>query len=170
MTVDRPKSEPSPANDAQTRSRRVRLSIAIGTLACMFGVGVATLGGSSRQAEHSRTPHATAILRGISPRAVELTFNPRSSRGLKVGKAAFRIRYRVASDKLEAVRDRLDAQWNAIVNCSLRVFMRHTAPELKSDEGLDKILEELARAIDDAAFNDGIAEVESILLQQIIVQ
>ncbi|MFO1054263.1 MAG: hypothetical protein U1F36_18750 [Planctomycetota bacterium] len=170
MTVDRPKSEPSTAKDADSRSRSVRLSIVIGTLACIFGVGVASLGRSARKDEQSRTPQVTAILRGISPRAVELTFNPRSSRGLKVGKAAFRIRYRVAADKLETVRDRLDSQWNAIVNCSLRVFMRHTAPELKSDEGLDKILDELARAIDEAAFNDGIAEVESILLQQIIVQ
>ena len=170
MTLD-PKSntstEPTPA---ASRVRRVRLAATVGVIAAIGGIGLASLGEKPAPAVVGQSAHSTALIRGISGKAVELTFNPRSSRGLKVAKAAFRIRYCCQVDKREAVRDRLDTQWNVLVTASLRVLMRHTAPELKSDEGLDKILEELARAIDESVFGDGIAKVEAVLPQQIIVQ
>lgn len=165
-----------PASDVPARlpkgeSRRaLQRRVAIAVAACIAGMGIAFLGGGGDSTRASREDNATAIVRGISSRTVEKTFNPKTTRGMKVAKVAFQFTYRHAARNLVQVRDRVEQQWNAMESAALRVLKRRTPEELKTDEGLDRLADELRRAADTALFADGIASVEEILWQQVIVQ
>lgn len=160
---------PAPREPARsTAMTRARLVIAVA--ACFLGAGVATLGGHDEPSQSAHGKHVSAIVRGISPRAVEKTFNPKTTRGLKVAKVAFQFTYRHEARLLEQVRDRIEQRWNALESATLRVLKRRTPEELRTDEGLDRLADELRRAADSTLFADGIASVEDILWQQVIVQ
>ncbi len=150
--------------------RRARFLIVVAFAAILAGVGVASLGGSTTPVNSDASRAASAIVRSISPRSLDLTFNPRTTRGMKVAKAAFRFTYRHAASQRAATRERIESQWNSLVSSVLRVLMRRTPEELKSEEGLDRLADELRRSADAVLFGDGIGAVEEILWQQIIVQ
>lgn len=158
--------------DAQVPGTRKRLHLAVlvGVLASIAGAGVAVASRDDGAEQSRRARLGNAIIRGISPRVLEFTFNPSTSRGLKMAKVAFRFTYRHRMEDQARVRTRIDQQWNIVHSHCLRVLMRFTPQELKSDEGLDRLTGELRRAIDLAVFTDGIGTVEDVHYQQVIVQ
>lgn len=150
--------------------RRVRVFVVVAVVASLLGVGVVFLGTPVEQTQAQRTARDTAIVRNLAPRTAEITFNPRASRGLKVAKTGFRFTYRHQASRRDEVRTRIDNGWNTMLAAALRVLMRRTPHELKSDAGLDDLAADLGKAIDHTLFPDGIAEVEQVLIQQMIVQ
>ncbi|MGE0144688.1 MAG: flagellar basal body-associated protein FliL [Planctomycetota bacterium] len=157
-------------SDTTAPQRRTRIFVAVAVLASLLGVGVVFLGTPVEQTKAQRTARDTAIVRNLAPRTAEITFNPRASRGLKVAKTGFRFTYRHQASRRDEVRTRIEDGWNNMLAAALRVLMRRTPHELKSDTGLDDLAADLGKAIDQTLFHDGIAEVEQVLIQQMIVQ
>jgi flagellar basal body-associated protein FliL len=143
--------------------------IAVATVAILAGMGTATLGGPA-EADAGRVVAAAAPVRAISPKMVELTFNPRVARGLKVAKVAFRFTLEHGAGVRDAVRARVDERWELMVSTALRTLKRRGPDELKQDGGLDAIEADLRRAIDGTLFPDGLARCCEILWEQILVQ
>ncbi len=158
----------------RTRERRPRHAIPVAAwivacLALVSGVGIVSL----RQKPVASTPTAARVVRQVRAmctRVVEVTFNPRVARGLKIAKVAFRFTYRIAPGDRELVRSRIETDWDRLVSHCLEALIQRTPRELKDTAGLQAVSQDLLRAIDDVLFEDGSGRAEEILWQQIVVQ
>lgn len=144
--------------------------VAVAVLAILAGVGTATMGEPDRPESGRSVDSRAARVRGISPRMVELTFNPRTARGLKIAKVAFRFTFEYQASDRETIRTRFDSGWNPMVSRVLRVLMGKTSDQLKAEGGLDDVERDIRAAIDGSMFVDGIARACEIQWEQILVQ
>lgn len=97
-------------------------------------------------------------------------FNPRSARGHKLAKVAFRFRYATTFGHREAVRARIEQRWDMMVAAVYRLLKRRTAYELNTDEGLDALATDVKAAMSAELFPDGVAEVVELGWVQVLVQ
>lgn len=144
--------------------------VAVAIVAILAGVGTATIGPDGGSPSGPAAEVGAERVRTICPRMVELTFNPRVPRGLKVAKVAFRFTVEHAAQDRDAVRARTDQGWEAMVSMVLRTLKRRTPDELKLDGGIDAIEKDLRAAIDGVLFTHGEARTREILWEQILVQ
>lgn len=152
------------------RPPRASVASAVAVVAILAGMGTATVGRRTEPDPARPAAVGTARVRSISPRIVELVFNPRVPRGLKVAKVAFRFTLEHPAAARDEVRERTDARWELLVSNLLRTLKRRGPEELKQDAGLDAIEADLRRTIDATLFVDGLAAACEIVWEQILVQ
>lgn len=146
--------------------------ITVAVLAILAGIGTATLPRPAGAEPESAAREGAARVRGMAPRMVEITFHPRTTRGSKIAKVAFRFTYECRARDRESVRQRLEEMpiWGAMRARILKTLMQRTIHELRGDSGLEAVETAVRSAIDGVLFVDGIAHTSEIQWEQILVQ
>jgi flagellar basal body-associated protein FliL len=116
------------------------------------------------------TEPAPRIEQVIHPDKVELSFNPRTNRGIKAAKATFMFVYRADLNREAEVLAQIQEHWDLMVSRSLLTLMRRTPEEILSEDGIRLLTADLVKEISLALFPKGDAVVEDIVWKQLMVQ
>ena len=143
----------------------------VAAAAVMGAAGVVALSGKPSdenlampgQYEHESIREQTDL---FAPKA----FHPRTERGQKLGKIAFRFQYTTKDRYRYKVRERITELSVVICDEAMRLFMGRSPHELTSLEGLSVLERDLVRKINDVVFPDRLAQADKILWDQVIVR
>jgi len=155
----------------RARGSRLAVTLVIVAVSAIFGgVGTALWVPEKEFEIPDYTNSDRARIRARWREAMEIVFNPRPGPGGKVAKVGFLFEYSLHPRDREEVDRRIASNWHSVRSRNLLELMSRTPAQLRNKDDLDDLADDLVDAMNDALFADGIAEIDRIHWQQIMVQ